>query len=83
MLKRSDFVNLVFEGARGVPPSELLAFMNVFTTSFEEVVNYQEFLTLLAKFGSGDGMYQPVQTMRHQDLALGGNALDHMNIQEN
>jgi hypothetical protein len=32
-----------------VQPSELMSFVNLYSSNFEEVVNYQEFLQILAR----------------------------------
>jgi Ca2+-binding EF-hand superfamily protein len=54
MIKKGDFVNGVFESTRGaIQASELMGFMNVFTTSFDEVINYGDFLGLIAKVNNG------------------------------
>jgi hypothetical protein len=49
MIKKNDFVNVIFESVRGIQASELLGFMNLFTTSFDEIISYHDFLGLLAK----------------------------------
>jgi len=50
MIKKGDFINAVFESTRGaIQASELMGFMNVFTTSFDEVIGYGEFMGLIAK----------------------------------
>lgn len=51
IIKKSDFVNVIFENVRGIQASELMNFMNLFTTSFDEVINYDDFLKILYKFG--------------------------------
>lgn len=53
MIKKPDFVNVLFEAAKGIQASELIAFMNVFTTSFDEIINYDDFLKILYRFGGG------------------------------
>lgn len=58
MIKKADFVNVLFESAKGIQASELIGFMNVFTTSFDEIINYDEFLKLLYRFGSGAGGHE-------------------------
>ena len=54
MVKKGDFVNIVFESVRGIQPSELLGFLNIFTTTFDEVISYDDFLKLLYKVGGGE-----------------------------
>lgn len=55
MIKKSDFVNVVFESCQQqVQASELLGLVNLFTASFDEVVNYDDFLRLLVKMGNGN-----------------------------
>lgn len=58
MIKKSDFINVIFESVRGsIQASELISFMNLFTTSFDEILSYDDFLKLLYKFStSGDIM---------------------------
>lgn len=51
MIKKSDFINVIFENVRGIQASELMAFMNLFTTSFDEIISYNDFLNMLAKIG--------------------------------
>lgn len=57
VIKKSDFVNVVFEAVRvsggSIQPSEILNLMNLFTTAFDEVINYDEFLRLLQKIADG------------------------------
>jgi hypothetical protein len=48
MIKKGDFVNVVFDSCQQqVQPSELLGLVNLFTASFDDVVNYGDFLRLL------------------------------------
>jgi Ca2+-binding EF-hand superfamily protein len=53
MIKKGDFVNLMFESCvqGGIQASELLGLVNLFTASFDEIVNYDDFLRLLYKMG--------------------------------
>ena len=51
IIKKNDFVNVIFENVKQVQPSELMHFMSLFTTSFDDVVNYDDFLKILYKFG--------------------------------
>lgn len=51
IIKKNDFVNVIFENIRSIQASDLMHFMNLFTTSFDEVVNYDDFLKTLYKFG--------------------------------
>lgn len=45
-------MNVVFESCQQqVQASELLGLVNLFTASFDEVVNYDDFLRLLQKMG--------------------------------
>ena len=53
MIKKNDFINVVFESVSGIQASELINLMNLFTTSFEDVINYDDFLMILYKFGEG------------------------------
>lgn len=45
MVKKADFVNVIFENIKEVPANELLQFVNIF--AFEEVVSYDEFIKLI------------------------------------
>lgn len=55
MIKKADFVNVIFDSTRGsIQASELLGFMNLFTTNFDEVIGYTEFLGMLAKVSGGE-----------------------------
>jgi hypothetical protein len=51
MIKKADFINVVFETVKmsggSIQASEILNLMNLFTTSFDEVINYDDFLRLL------------------------------------
>ena len=51
IIKKHDFINVIFESVKSVQPSELTHFMGLFTTSFDDVVNYDDFLKVLYKFG--------------------------------
>ena len=52
MIKKSDFINIIFDSVRGaIQASEILNFLNIFTTSFDEVVSYDDFLKLFTKLG--------------------------------
>jgi len=51
IIKKNDFINVIFENVKNVQPSELTHFMGLFTTSFDNVVNYDDFLKILYKFG--------------------------------
>ena len=51
MIKKSDFINVIFDTVRGIQASELLNFMNLFTTSFDEIISYDDFLKLFDKLG--------------------------------
>jgi hypothetical protein len=57
MIKKTDFVNAVFDSVRvsggQIQPSEILNLMNLFTTAFDEVINYDEFLRLMQKISEG------------------------------
>ena len=64
MIKKSDFVNVVFESCQQqVQPSELLGLVNLFTASFDEVVNYDDFLRLLSKMGGDNNAQQQMAPM--------------------
>jgi Ca2+-binding EF-hand superfamily protein len=51
IIKKSDFINVLSENVRSISGSELYQFMSLFTTSFDDVVNYDDFLKILYKFG--------------------------------
>jgi hypothetical protein len=57
MIKKTDFVNLIFEAVRlsggQLQPSEILNLMNLFTTAFDEVIQYEDFLRLMHKVADG------------------------------
>ena len=55
IIKRTDFINVIFENVRCVQAAELMDLMNLFTTSFEDVVNYDDFMKILYKFGDMPG----------------------------
>jgi Ca2+-binding EF-hand superfamily protein len=69
IIKKSDFVNVIFDNVRGVQANELMIFLNLFTTSFDDVVNFDDFLKVLYKFGD-----MPLQ---HQDH-FNPNIMDRM-----
>lgn len=62
IIRKGDFINVIFENVRGIQASELMNFMNLFTTSFDDVINYDDFLKILYKFGDmpvlGGNTYQ-------------------------
>lgn len=51
IIKKNDFINVIFENVRSIQAGELMNFMNLFTTSFDDVVSYDDFLKILYKFG--------------------------------
>ena len=51
IIKKNDFINVISDNVRSISASELMNFMNVFSTSFDDVVNYDDFLKVLYKFG--------------------------------
>lgn len=51
IIKKKDFINVIFENVRSIQPSELINFLGLFTTSFDDVINYDDFLKILYKFG--------------------------------
>ena len=51
IIKKNDFVNVIFENVRNIQGAELLTFMSLFTASFDDVVTYDDFLKVLYKFG--------------------------------
>jgi hypothetical protein len=69
MIKKNDFINVIFESVSGIQASELINLMNLFTTSFEDVINYDDFLRILYKFGEGPTQHPSSQMMinQHQD----------------
>jgi hypothetical protein len=81
MIKKTDFVNVVFDSVRvsggQIQPSEILNLMNLFTTAFDEVINYDEFLRLVQKIadGSAGGMLQ-----HHQNYMDAREAIHHQDI---
>ena len=44
-------MNVIFANIKGIQASELVNLMNLFTTSFDDVINYDDFLKILYKFG--------------------------------
>ena len=58
IIKKNDFINVIFENVKSVQASELMSFMNLFTTSFDDVVSYDDFLKILYKFGDMPVSYQ-------------------------
>lgn len=51
IIKKNDFINVLADNVRSISGSELYQFMSLFTTSFDDVVNYDDFLKILYKFG--------------------------------
>ncbi len=74
---------MIFENVRGVAPSELMQFMNLFTTSFDEVVNYEDFIKILYKFGDMPAPMgsQDFSPQRSSFEPVGQPAIDHNEIQ--
>jgi Ca2+-binding EF-hand superfamily protein len=65
IIKKNDFINVIFENVRGMQASDLMNFMNLFTTTFEDVINYDDFLKILYKFGD-----MPVMTQASPGYSL-------------
>lgn len=59
IIKKSDFINVLSENVRTISGAELYQFMSLFTTSFDDVVNYDDFLKILYKFGEMPSMMNP------------------------
>lgn len=51
IIKKSDFINVISDNVKSISGSELYQFMSLFTTSFDDVVSYPDFLNILYKFG--------------------------------
>ena len=51
IIKKKDFFNVTLENIRSIQPGEFAQFMNLLTTSFDDVVNYDDFLKIVYKFG--------------------------------
>ena len=51
IIKKNDFINVISENVKSISGSELYQFMSLFTTSFDDVVSYPDFLNILYKFG--------------------------------
>lgn len=51
IIKKKDFINVVLENIRTIQPNDLFNLLNLFTTSFDDVINYDDFLKVLYKFG--------------------------------
>jgi hypothetical protein len=52
---RDDFVNTVFDSIKGVKPAELMQLVNAITEEYAENVNYEEFITMVERFGGDFG----------------------------
>lgn len=65
IIKKNDFINVISENVKSISGSELYQFMSLFTTSFDDVVSYPDFLNILYKFGD---MPQPDRGY-HQDFS--------------
>lgn len=61
MIKKGDFVNVMFESCiqGNIQASELLGLVNLFTASFDEIVNYDDFLRLLYKMSGENQQNNP------------------------
>lgn len=51
IIKKNDFVAVIFENVKNVKGPELTVFMSLFAASFDDVLNYDDFLKVLYKFG--------------------------------
>lgn len=50
MMRKGDFINAIFDVVAGsIPASELIQCLNLFAASFDDVLNYEEFLRLCFK----------------------------------
>jgi len=48
---RDDFINTVFDTVRGVKPAELMKLLQAFSSQYDELVNYEDFLSLVERQG--------------------------------
>lgn len=51
IIKKKDFIDVISDNVKSISSSELFEFMSLFTTSFDDVVSYPDFLNILYKFG--------------------------------
>lgn len=51
IIKKDDFINVIADNVKSISGSELCEFMLLFTTSFDDVVSYPDFLSILYKYG--------------------------------
>jgi Ca2+-binding EF-hand superfamily protein len=48
---RDDFINAVFDNARGLKPSDLMKLLSTFADEYEELVSYDDFIRLVDRQG--------------------------------
>jgi len=44
-------MNVIYENVKGIQVADLVNFMNLFITSLDDVVNYDDFIKIIYKFG--------------------------------
>lgn len=50
IIKKTDFINVISDNIRSIS-GELHSFMTLFSTSFDDTINYLDFLNIVYKFG--------------------------------
>jgi len=51
IIKKKDFMNVIYENVKGIQVADLVNLMNLFITSLDDVVNYDDFIKIIYKFG--------------------------------
>lgn len=54
MIKKDDFINVIFDNFRGIQASQLLNLINLLSANYEEFINFGDFMKLLQKFGDSN-----------------------------
>ena len=57
IIRKNDFIDVIANNVKSISGSELYQFMSLFTTSFDDVVSYPDFLNILYKFGEMPNPY--------------------------
>lgn len=53
--QRDDFINAVFDTVRGLKPAEMMKLLQTFASQYDDLVNYEDFLTLADRQGVTQG----------------------------
>lgn len=70
VIKRNDFINILFENARQVKPAEVMTFVNTICTSYQDFVNYDQILSMLEKYRDDPSKYSNTQAAVSKEILI-------------